>query len=278
MKGSESEIIMEDTKQRWQAEQMPYPRDADYVGAKGGLFDMSDDAEKLIGTPNAGDTFIYLFRRFGYPKFGWDGFKHLIQYHITTPMAGVALTVEPDVPGGGTFGYMLREDISEACDDEDNKPWKDRYERFEAWAIKEHGIETMHIYFEPDQDKLKRVWQTWAADKDDADFADVKAARTAFYEDQANITNELSEEYLEIEPHPEIIPLEDRTDGSIMKQCHTALCAAIMDLLRPVYVRDVMINISGFVGWNATTNDDDAVKYAPGSGSGVGDRLEAQDK
>ena len=260
---------------RWQAEQMPYPRDTDYHGAKGGLFDLSEDAEKLIGTPNAGSAFIYLFRRFGYPCFGWDGRKQLVQYIITTPMDGVGLTVEPDVTGGGTFGYLLRADTDQACNDEYDKPWKDRYERFEAWAIETKGIETMHIYLEPDQDKLKRVWQTWAADKDDGDFADVKAARTAFYEEQAKITTDLLDVYYqEIEPHPEIIPLEDRIDESIMKQVHTALCAAIMDLQRPVYVRDVMLNISGFVGWNATTNDDDAVKYAPGSGSGVGDRLE----
>ena len=267
---------MEDTTQpRWKAAQMPYPRDADYEGAKSGLFDPSTDAEKLIGTPNAGSAFIYLFRRFGYPKFGWDRYKQLVKYLITTPMEGVLLIVEPDVTGGGTFGYVLQEDISEACVEEDNKPWKDRYERFEAWAIKEHGIETMHIYLEPDQDKLKRVWQTWAADKDDGDFDDEKAIRKAFYDDQAKITEDLLAVYYhEIDPRPTIIPLEDRPDGSIMKQCHTALCAAIMDLQRPVYVRDVMLNISGFVGWNATTNDDDAVKYAPGSGSGVGDRLE----
>jgi len=173
---------------------MPYPRDADYVGAKGGLFDLSEDAKKLMGgNPSACSAFIYLFRRFGYPKFGWDGLKHLIQYQISTPMEGVALIVEPAVAGGGTFGYMLREDIDQACMDEDHKPWK------------------------------------------------------------------------------------DRPDDSIMKQVHTALCAAITDLLRPVYVRDVMLNISGFVGWNATTNDDDAIKYAPGSGCGVGDRLEVRD-
>jgi len=267
---------MEDTKQtRWQAEQMPYPLDADYIGAKGGFFDPSEDAENLIGTPNAGDTFIYLFRRFGYPKFGWDDYKQLTQYLITTPMPGVSLIVEPDVTGGGTFGYMLREDIDQACEAEDHKPWKDRYERFEAWAIKEHGIETMHIYLEPDQDKLKRVFETWAADKDDADFKDDEEIRKAFYEDQAKITNDLLELYMEIEPHPEIIPLEDRPDDSIMKQAHTALCAAITDLLRPVHVRDVMINIMGRVVWDEVLNQDkDSVKCAHGSGCGVGDKLE----
>ena len=264
-------------QQKWQAEQLLYPKDADYIGAKGGFFDPSEDAEKLIGNLSAGDTFIYLFRRFGYPRFGWDGYKKLVQYCILTPMAGVVLIVEPDVPGGGTFGYMLREDIDKACDDEDHKPWKDRYERFEAWAIETKGIETMHIYLEPDQDKLKRIFETWAADKDDADFKDDEEIRKAFYEDPANITNELSEEYLEIEPHPEIIPLADRPDDSIMKQCHTAICVAITDLLRPVHVRDVMLNIKGVVAWDEVLNQDkDSVKCAYGSGCGVGDELDGE--
>jgi len=261
------------TDKNWKAEQMPYPRDADYIGAKGGIFDLSTDAEKLIGTPNAGDTFMYLFRRFSYPRFGWDGYKKLVQYCITTPMAGVVLMVEPDVTGSGTFGYMLRKDIDQACRDEDHNPWKDRYERFEAWAITK-GIETIHIYYEPDQDKLKRVFKTWAADKADEDWQDDKEVLKEFYGDQAKITNDLQELYLEIEPHPKIIPLKDRPDESVMKQCHTALCDAITDMLRPVHVRDVMINILGFVSWNATTDDADAVKYAPDSGCGVGDELD----
>ena len=265
---------MEDTTQpRWKAAQMPYPPDADYEGAKSGLFDPSTDAEKLIGTPNAGDTFIYLFRRFGYPRFGWDGLKHLIQYQITTPMEGVLLIVEPAAAGGGTFGYMLREDINQACVEEERKPYEDWTERFEAWAMKEHGIEIIRM-FDPDNDKLNRMWQVWGADKQDRDFASESDAYNAFFADQEAIRVKCVKAYSEIVPFPKPLPLEDRIDESIMKQVHTALCAAIMDLQRPVYVRDVMLNISGFVGWNATTNDDDAVKYAPGSGSGVGDRLE----
>ena len=265
---------------QYQAEQMPYPHDADYVGAKGGFFDLDEDAEKLMnGNPPAGHVFMYLFRRFGYPRFGWDGRKQLIQYHITTPMDGVGMTVEPDVTGGGTFGYTLRKDIDQACEDEDNKPWKDRYERFEAWAIETKGIETMHIYYEPDHDKLKRVFETWAADKDDADFKDDEEIRKAFYADQAKITDDmLGLYYHEIEPHPKIIPLADRPGGSIIKQVHAASCAAIMDLLRPVYVRDVALNIAGFVGWSEWMKEDDIVKYAPYSGCGVGDKLEAKDE
>ena len=256
----------------WQAEQLPYPRDGDYYGAKMGLFDLSEDTEKIVGKLNAGNTFMYLFRRFGYPFFGWDGYKKLVQYAITTPMPGVILTVEPNVTGGGTFGYMLREGIDKACEAEERKPWQDQYKRFEAWAIETKGIETIHQFYEPDKDKLNRVWRTWAAANKANDFKSHKEAEKVFYDQQAKITQDLLDEYLKIEPHPTIAPLEDRADNSIMKQCHVALCAAIRDLLRPVYVRDVMINICGEV--RDAENDDNAVDCAAGSICGVGDKLD----
>ena len=34
--------------QKWKADQLPYPKDADYIGAKGGFFDPSEDAEIII--------------------------------------------------------------------------------------------------------------------------------------------------------------------------------------------------------------------------------------
>jgi hypothetical protein len=180
---------------RWQAEQLPYPRDADYEGAMVGLFDLHNDAEEIIGTLNAGDTFMYLFRRFGYPRFGWDGYKELVQYHITTPMAGVVLTIRPNVTGSYTFGYMLRDDVHQQCEKE-----------------------------------------------------------AAF---------------------PEVLPPKDRPADSIMQQCHTALCAAIRDMLRPVGVRDVLIAICGKVDWDEPDEHIlGAVKYAAGAGCGVGNELD----
>ena len=253
---------------QWQAEQLQYPRDADYQGAKAGLFNPDEVAEKIIGKLEPGNTFIYLFRRFGYPRFGWDGLKKLTQYHITTPMAGVLLTVEPDVTGGGTFGYMLREDINQQCEAEERKPYEEWTEQFEAWALKEHGIEIIKM-FEQDNDKLNRMWKKWGKDKEDSEFTGEKDAHNAFFTDQESIRIMYVGLYKEIASFPEITPIEDRQDESIMKQCHVAMCDAIKDLLRPVYVRDVLIDINGEATWNES--DENAVKYAAGSGGGIGD-------
>ena len=263
---------------RWQAEQVPYPRDADYEGAMAGLFDLHNDAEEIVGTLNAGDTFMYLFRRFGYPRFGWDGYKELVQYHITTPMAGVVLTVRPNVTGAYTFGYLLRDDIHQQCEKEERKPYEDWTEQFEAWAVKEHDIEIIKM-FEQDNDKLNRMWQKWGADKEDRDFASERDAHNAFFTDQEAIRVKYAEMYKEIAAFPEILPPKDRPADSIMKQVHTALCAAIRDLLRPAYVRDVMIDITGELSWDESDEHvmsavECAVECAVGSGCGVGDKLD----
>lgn len=259
---------------RWQAEQLSYPRDADYEGAMAGLFDLHHDAEEIVGILNAGDTFMYLFQRFGYPRFGWDGYKELVQYHITTPMAGVVLTVRPNVTGGGTFGYTLRDDIHQQCEKEERKPYEDWTEQFEAWALKEHDIEIIRM-FEQDNDKLNRMWQKWGADKEDRNFTSERDAYNAFFTDQAAIRVKYTELFKEIAAFPEILPPKDRPADSIMKQVHVALCDTIRDLLRPVHVRDVMINIAGKVVWDESLNQDkDSVKYAATAGCGVGNKLD----
>jgi hypothetical protein len=259
---------------KWQAEQAPYPLDVDYCGESSYIFDLEAATEQIVGKLNGGDTFIYLFRRFGYPRFGWDDQKQLVLYRITTPMPGVILLIEPDVTGAFTFAYILRKDIAEAYAEEDRKPFTERYKRFEAWAIAK-GIETIHTYYEPDNDKLQRVWRTWTAANEDNDFETQNEAEQTFYNEQAEITATLLKEYAKIEPYAKPIPLMDQPDNSIMKQCHMALCKTIKDLLRPVHVRDVMINIKGKVVWDESLNQDqDAVKCAAGSGCGVGDKLE----
>ena len=258
---------------RWQAEQVT-AFETDYHGAMGGIFDLSDDVKKIVGDLVAGDAFIYLFRRFGYPRFGWDGLKDLVRYYVTTPMEGVLLTIKPNVTGGGTFGYMLREDIDTACEEEELKPYHDWNMRCEVWTLKEHGIEIIKM-FEQDDDKLCRMWNVWKVDKEERDFTSEKDVYNAFFIDQEAIRVKYVDQYKKIEPYPKLLPIEERGEDSIIKQCHAALCAAIRDMLRPVYVRDVLIDIRGEVRWDETLNqDEDAVMYAARSGCGVGDKLD----
>ena len=93
--------------------------DGEYSGAMDGLF--SPDRYSKIKNLDAGSVFLYMFRRFGYPGFGWDGQKTLVKWILTTDMDGVLLEVQPNVTGAGTFGYLLRGDIDLACMEEKNK-------------------------------------------------------------------------------------------------------------------------------------------------------------
>jgi len=245
-------------------------REYNTAGAMMGLFDLDELSNS--NDINPGAVFIYMFRRFGYPRVGWDGQKTLIRYILTTQMEGVLLIVQPNATGSGTFGYELRDVIDRECYEEDIKPHQDRYARFEAWAIKNKGIETMHMCYEPDLEKLNRVWRTWKESHKPNEFESQKAAEKQFYKEQEKVTRGLLDEYLNVESFAKPLPVADRPDDSIMKQCQTALLAAIEDLHIPVMVRDVAINIRGKCG--DPSDDQEIIKYSELTGVGVGNLLD----
>lgn len=217
--------------------------DGEYTGAMIGYFNPDELAP--VENLDAGAVFVYMFRRFGYPKHGWDNQKTLVKWILTTDMKGVFLEVQPNVTGAGTFGYMLRDDIGRACMVEESKPSYEWYERFEAWTVKTKHIETIHMHYEPDPEKLNRVWQTWTKAHEINDFDSDEAAEHVFFNDQEKITRELQDEYKLIEPHPKRIKIDNLPDSSLLKQCQNALRDAIADLWTPVAMRDVALCIDG---------------------------------
>ena len=243
-----------------------------YTGAIGGFFDLEKPAETIVGKLNPGEVFAYLFRRFGYPRHGWDNQKSLVVYYLNTPMEGVILSVHPDITGAGTFGYVLRNDIDILCNAEQYKPFTDWDNNYEAWVLETHGIEIIKI-LEQDDAKLKRVWEIWGADKNDEDFKDMKDAHTQFFKDQEEIRTKYIKLYKEINPIPAPIKPQDEDDTTTLKQCYLALCATIEDLKRPVFVRDVLINITGHVR-SKSFNEADVLQISDQAGFGTGDSLD----
>jgi len=150
-------------------------------------------------------------------------------------------------------------------------PYNKWHSKCEAWALREHKIEMVE-WFEKDSDKLNRVWSKWAADKEDSDFKDQDDVNKSFFKDQEAIRVDCVRKYKEIEPFPRKILIKDRDDSSIMKQCYTALCDTIEDLKRPVYVRDVPINILGEL--KDISEYGDTIQYSDMAGIGVGDKLD----
>ncbi len=247
--------------------------DDEYSGAMLGIF----DPDEL--SPNkdldAGAVFIYMFRRFGYPRYGWDDQKTLVKWILTTDMDGVLLEVQPNITGAGTFGYLLRRDIDKACREAEDKPHRERYHRFEMWAIATKGIETIHRYFEPDQAKLNRVWSAWQEDHKINDFKSQEDAESIFFNNQDTITKELMDEYEKIEPYPTRVKICALPSDSILQQCQKALMDAMVDLWTPVMVRDVAICIDG--KYIQQTEDTELIKPAELAGVGVGDLLDIKE-
>ncbi len=84
--------------------------------------------------------FAYLFRRFGYPNVGWDDYKQLVEYALTTPIPGLYLTVYPslgtDRDPGFHFGCLFNKKVAERMYAADHRR-NDRYfAKLHAWAGK----------------------------------------------------------------------------------------------------------------------------------------------
>lgn len=247
--------------------------DGEYSGAMDGLF--SPNKYSKIKNFDAGSVFLYMFRRFGYPRFGWDNRKTLVKYVLTTSMDGVLLVVEPDVTGAGTFGYLLRDDIDRACTEEENTPWDDWHSECRAWIKAEHGIEIIHIFYEPDAELLERVFTVWGKDKLVSDFGGADDMSKQFYTDQDDIRSEYAKMYKENHPMPKTVEVMGRSKKSIMRRCQIALHGAIEDLSIPVMIRDVAITIEGE---RVTLEDDtEVIECLELAGIGVGDLLDDQD-
>lgn len=244
--------------------------DGKYTGAMGGLFDLNEPAKQILGELDAGHVFIYMFRRFGYPRHGWDNQKEVVKYYLTTSMDGVVLVVHPDVTGAGTFGYLLSEDMDKLSYAEEIAPYNEWWARCEAWAQREHKTEIIKM-FEPDDAKLQRVYKKWGADKEDNEFQSLEDVHKTFIADQEDIRIKCTTKFKEIETFPQQVHIRDMDDSSIKKQCHNALCDTIEDLKRPVYIRDVMVNICGKFEYNGEWYD---VAHSNMAGVGVGDKFD----
>lgn len=72
-------------------------------------------ARAVFGEPDRdcrGDQFLYLFRRFGYPIYGWDDYKSLVSYFLTTPDDQVVLWCNPCSSPWLSFGYGIHPDLA----------------------------------------------------------------------------------------------------------------------------------------------------------------------
>jgi len=245
-----------------------------YTGASMGALYPGREAEKIFGPSlNYGETFAYLFRRFGYPLHGWDDYKELVRYNVTTPMEGVVLTISPSLDTSLCFGYLLRADVYAKIAYEEFRSLIYWTKKFKRWAAKNYrAIPVDQLYCPASRRDLDRAWAAWPG-------SDTKR----FWDYKTDQCEKLRKRYRSIEP---LFPRQSLHDWQILPadwvsvKATKALIAAMKDLLRPVNIRDWWVNIEGRV------HDDDlsfvpdplgieengivdAVSYAETAGYGV---------
>jgi hypothetical protein len=119
------------------------PKGCSLIGLDFYLLDEQDGYDPVIGSipqANYGELFAYLFRRFGYPIHGWDSYKDLVKYILTTPRQDMWLRIIP-YPGSNdlTFSFMVMASTSFSMRDwerADINAWEAR--RLD-WYIEHNG-------------------------------------------------------------------------------------------------------------------------------------------
>lgn len=140
----------------------------------GGSSDLNpgDVAEQIFGEKMDGPhLFAYLFRRFGYPNIGWDDYKNLVCYALTTPMPGLYLTVTPylgnttSIHFGCLMNYPTRRRMEKIRWDrcEKHRLVKDRWMRQKLTFGKLEPGEKREVLWEQEgEDKKPTGWiLTW---------------------------------------------------------------------------------------------------------------------
>jgi hypothetical protein len=207
-----------------------------------------------------GALFAYCFRRFGYPNCGWDDYKELTAYHLTTPHPDMILMVVPYIRGQThlQLRFMVTEDVSRAVDAyarREQVAWRARaVERLEEAGLPEWmeewrqycntpGVGIVEMGGESAHWADTIPWMTLGAVGDPGSEAYLQSSRAdAFYKSWMA-------EAKAAEPEPGYTDRDaDWTkwnEDDPLKPLAEAACVALKDLSRPVGVRDLAINAFG---------------------------------
>lgn len=258
-------------------------------GATSGLLHPSGIAKHYCGMSDftVGDIMAYGFRRFGYPVNGWDVYKQLCQWIVKTPMEGVFLTVQPtDL---SPFGFLLKDPLSQELSDEQMLPFIEWGQQCRKWAKETHGVILINGSYYAGQfyteEELYLAYCNWL----DRTYPGVQGETLELIAEELEVTtdfikqrfsdekrdecNRFVEEYKQTHPSPkrshQCHALDDNApsepfwenlpENSLERRMNEALFRTILDLKRPVPIRDWQIDIMGECtgeGFRVYTEDD----------------------
>jgi len=221
-----------------------------------------------------GALLAYCFRRFGYPERGWDDYKELVTYYLTTPHSDMVLNITPYVGNTSsiTFEFLVKR---QACVEIESYARRDRLaweQRQFNWAEKQ-GLpdwmpEWMDIYNDeyraafpniPHADNWRQVINFTFPIGDEGSRPYELTSRVSKFREK------LHKDYSEIEPWPDYYMrpacVQELNDDDPLKPFAQAAIIALEDLSTSVGVRDQAINAFGSVDSSRV-----GVKVSPSAG------------
>lgn len=207
-----------------------------------------------------GKLFAYCFRRFGYPDRGWDDYKELVSYYLTTPHPDLVLNITPYVGNTSviTLRFYVERDASKAIEAyarRDRQSWEQRlFDWAENQGLPDWMPEWMNIYNTEYREACPGVpvAENWRQVINFPYALGEKGSRP--YELTSRVSefrNKLHEDYCKVEAWPDYYMrpanVQDWNDDDPLKPFALAAIEALKDLRSPVGVRDQSINAFGEV-------------------------------
>lgn len=204
-------------------------------------------------TMDYGRLFAYLFRRFGYSNHGWDNYKELTCYLLTTPRSDMVLRVIPAVNDWTAlhFDFLVPNEVVHRIHAHDRAPllaWRKR--ALDAYTSTHtlpgwmgEWVAVAKAQFDPGVESWRDAFPYMAFY---VSLASNEPQRLvgAFYK-------EVTEAYSALEAEPELVARDPdwRTwpEDDPLKPYFDAAATALEGLHRPVRVRDSQINAFGHV-------------------------------
>lgn len=201
-----------------------------------------------------GNLFSYLFRRFGYPNKGWDDYKQLAKYVLSTPLPDMVLMIVPYC-GNGTdlhFSFMVTAETYQKIRDYDRRDylvWRERmFDWIEANNMIPEWMEKGMEYLNTEN----MVPLTWRQAYDSIGVLHLNKEGKKPVNVGYNWQQKVHKAYSKIEEppshsHSRSYDWREWPDDDPCKAYNQAAYEALLDLKRPVEVRDIYINSFGRV-------------------------------
>ena len=168
-------------------------------------------AADKYGSIPAGPALLYLIRRFGYTEWGGDDHKEVCCYFLPTEISELYVSISVKWTNAwvsSSFSDGGEDSLYWACETEARRPYQEWHERCRGWVAAQGRSFSGNIRPTDEDEELREAYKT---------------------------IEPFPPNYIEPEP------------GSLRHKVLTAFEEALRDLLRPVFVRDVPINIMGKV-------------------------------